>query len=403
MSSPRRVGLWLVGAFGGVGSTTALGLAALAEGVAEPVGMVTALPRYAGIDFDTPAAFIVGGHDIRQTSFGRSTAELTARSGVFNESLLRVCGPQLEAWSANVRPGVVYRPNAVIAALADRPDVRRAETPKRAIAAIAQDLKAFAEGNALDQLVVVNVASTEPVFELGEAHKSLKALNAALDRNEPALPTSSLYAYAALDAGYAYINITPSLGATIPALEELAIAKLVPHAGQDAKTGETLLKSVLAPMFAKRNLKVLSWVGHNILGNRDGLVLNDPQNKASKVASKNALLTELLGYKPQSHVSIEYIESLDDWKVAWDHIHFEGFLNTKMTLQFTWQGCDSILAAPLVIDLARLVLLAQRRGEAGAVTALASFFKSPLGVKEHDLSAQFELLDGYLLKKEGRG
>ena len=396
MPTPRRVGIWLVGAFGGVGSTTALGLAALAKGLAEPVGMVTALPRFGGVDFDAIPALVVGGHDIRQTSFGRSAAELMARSNVFNESLLQACGPQLEIWSANVRPGVVYRPNAIIASLADRPDVRRAETPKLAINAIERDLQFFAEEHRLEQVVVVNVASTEPVFELGEAHRNLPALNAAIERNEPVLPTSSLYAYAAMNAGFPYVNLTPSLGATIPALEELAIAKKLPHAGQDAKTGETLLKSVLAPMFAKRNLKVLSWVGHNILGNRDGLVLNDPQNKASKVGSKNALLGELLGYKPQSHVSIEYIESLDDWKVAWDHIHFEGFLNTKMTLQFTWSGCDSILAAPLVIDLARLILLAQRRGESGAVSALACFFKSPLGVKEHDLSAQFALLESYL-------
>jgi myo-inositol-1-phosphate synthase len=141
---------------------------------------------------------------------------------------------------------------------------------------------------------------------------------------------------------------------------------------------------------------VLSWVGHNILGNRDGLVLNDPNNKATKLKSKDALLGELLGYRPQSHVSIEYIESLDDWKTAWDHIHFEGFLGTKMTLQFTWQGCDSLLAAPLVIDLARLALLAQRRGESGAMTALASFFKSPVGVAEHDLGKQFDMLVGYL-------
>lgn len=396
-ASPRRVGIWLVGAFGGVGSTTALGLAALAKSIAEPVGLVTALPRFAAIDFDTPAAFVVGGHDIRQTSFRRSAAELMARSNVFSERLLEACDAQLEVWSENVRPGVVYRPNGVIAALADRPDVRRAETPRGAIRSIQDDLNAFVAANRLDQLVVVNVASTEPVFEWDAAHKSLAALDPALDKHEPALPTSSLYAYAALDAGFAYVNLTPSLGATIPALEELAVARKVPHAGQDAKTGETLLKSVLAPMFAKRNLNVLSWVGHNILGNRDGLVLNDPENKASKVTSKNALLGELLGYQPQSHVSIEYIRSLDDWKVAWDHIHFEGFLNTKMTLQFTWTGCDSILAAPLVIDLARLVLFAQRRGDAGALSALASFFKSPIGVKEHDLSAQFGMLERYLM------
>jgi myo-inositol-1-phosphate synthase len=149
-------------------------------------------------------------------------------------------------------------------------------------------------------------------------------------------------------------------------------------------------------MFAKRHLRVLSWVGHNILGNRDGLVLADPHNKASKVRTKDALLAEMLGYRPQSHVSIEYIESLDDWKTAWDHVHFEGFLGTKMTLQFTWQGCDSVLAAPLVIDVARLLLWAQRSGATGLQRQFACFFKRPLGVPEHDFGKQFELLEQYL-------
>ena len=396
MPPPRKVGIWLIGAFGGVGSTTALGLAALAQDVATPTGMVTALPQFSHVDFDAPASFVVGGHDIRQTSFLRSAAELQARSNVFNDALLKVCQPQLDEWSKNVKPGVVFKPNGVIAALADRPDVRRAETPRQAITAIQVDLRQFVESQNLDQLVVVNVASTEPPFELGAEHSTLAGLEAALAKGTAALPTSSLYAYAAMDAGFAYVNLTPSLGATIPALEELSDLRKVPHAGQDAKTGETLLKSALAPMFGKRNLKVLSWVGHNILGNRDGLVLNDPNNKASKVKSKDALLGELLGYRPQSIVSIEYVESLDDWKIAWDHIHFEGFLGTKMTLQFTWQGCDSLLAAPLVIDLARLTLLAQRRGESGAMKALASFFKSPVGVGEHDLGKQFDMLVEYL-------
>src|SRR5205807_6230915 len=130
--------------------------------------------------------------------------------------------------------------------------------------------------------------------------------------------------FAALDFGFAYVNFTPSSGADLPALQELAAERGTVIAGKDGKTGETLLKTVLAPMFAARNLRVLSWVGHNILGNRDGLVLSDPRNKVSKVRTKDALLGELLGYRPQSHVSIEYIESLDDWKTAWDHVHFEG-------------------------------------------------------------------------------
>ena len=143
------------------------------------------------------------------------------------------------------------------------------------------------------------------------------------------------------------------------------------------------MKTVLAPMFAHRNLKVLSWVGHNIFGNRDGLVLDDPANKSSKIETKDQVITEILGYKPETHVSIEYID-MDDWKTAWDHIHFQGFLGTKMILQFTWQGCDSLLAAPLVIDLARLADLEKRRGGRGLMRHLACFFKSPVGVEEHD-------------------
>jgi myo-inositol-1-phosphate synthase len=204
-----------------------------------------------------------------------------------------------------------------------------------------------------------------------------------------------LYAYAAIDAGYPYVNFTPSLGASTPALQELATERFCPIAGQDGKTGETLLKSVLAPMFLARNLKVLSWFGQNLIGNRDGMVLREPANKSAKLASKDQVISGVLGYQPQAQVGIEYVPSLDDWKTAWDFIHFQGFLGVKMSMQFTWQGCDSILAAPLVIDLARLALLAQRRAEAGIMRHLACFFKSPLGVEEHDFFKQFEALVAY--------
>ena len=164
------------------------------------------------------------------------------------------------------------------------------------------------------------------------------------------------------------------------------------HVGRDGKTGETLMKAVLAPMFAARNLKVMSWVGHNIFGNLDGKVLDDPVNKANKVKSKDHLLTEILGYKPQTLVSIEYIESLGDWKTAWDHIHYQGFLGTPMVLQFIWQGCDSLLAAPLVIDLIRLTEREARRGSSGVMSHLASFFKSPMGNDEPAFAYQFQQL-----------
>lgn len=392
----RRVGLWLIGAAGGVSCTTALGLSALARKVAADTGVVTALPQFAALDLDSPASFVVGGHDIRQADFAAAVGEMHARNRVFDLATIHVCGDDLKAWSKNIRPGVVYRPNAAIHALADRTDLKTFATPRAAIDQIQVDIKGFAAAHRLEQVVVVNAASTEPPFDPTEAQQSLERLLPLLDKsNSTALPTSSLYAFAALDAGFPYVNLTPSRGATLPALEELARKRKLPTAGQDLKTGETLLKSVLAPLFARRNLKVLSWVGHNILGNRDGQVLADPENKASKVKSKDALLAEMLGYRPQSLVSIEYVESLDDWKTAWDHVHFEGFLGTKMTLQFTWQGCDSLLAAPLVIDLVRLALLAERRGEVGPMPHAACFFKSPVGVNEHDFGKQFEMLERY--------
>jgi myo-inositol-1-phosphate synthase len=215
------------------------------------------------------------------------------------------------------------------------------------------------------------------------------------------LAASSLYAIAALDLGYPYVNFTPSLGSAPIALRELALDRETCHMGHDGKTGETLLKSVLAPMFAARNLQVQSWVGHNIFGNMDGKILDDPENKKTKVTSKDRLLHKILGYSPQTLVSIEYIESLGDWKTAWDHIHFRGFLNTPMVMQFTWQGCDSLLAAPLVIDLVRLTELAHRKGERGLLTFLASFFKSPLGVDEHDFVRQFQMLQLWVAKHAG--
>jgi myo-inositol-1-phosphate synthase len=176
----------------------------------------------------------------------------------------------------------------------------------------------------------------------------------------------------------------------------LAEQQGVPVMGSDGKTGETLVKSVLAPMFAMRNLKVLSWEGFNILGNQDGKVLKSPENKESKIQSKDHLLPKILGYTPHSSVHINYVPSLDDQKTAWDFIHFEGFLETKMSLQFIWQGFDSILAAPLVLDLIRLTDKALERGESGTMPHLYCFFKSPLDEDSHDLVSQFKKLLQYV-------
>jgi myo-inositol-1-phosphate synthase len=395
--SERRVGLWLVGAFGGVGSTAALGLAALKRGCTDETSLVTALPALAGLQLDSFGSFVLGGHDVRRCSFPQAVTDLHERANVFDGKLIEACQPELAAWSANVCPGTVLNAGPAIAKLVDIPDCQRADSCRIAIDRLQGDLKAFREQHQLDQLVVINVASTEPPFETGEMHSSLEAMQSALDRrNQPVLPASSLYAWAALDLGLPYINFTPSLGASFPAIQTLALERGAVIGGKDGKTGETLLKTVLAPMFAHRNWRILSWVGHNIFGNRDGQVLDSAENKASKIRTKDQVISSVVGYKPQTHVSIEYIESLDDWKTAWDHIHFRGFLGTKMILQFIWQGCDSLLAAPLVIDLARLALFSQRRGESGVLRHLACFFKSPMGVGEHDFFKQFAMFEEYV-------
>lgn len=393
----RRVGLWLIGAHGGVGTTVALGLAALARGVQDSTGLVTALPQFAGLDLDAPDSFVLGGHDIRRASFTSTVTEFQERSNIFPASLVEPCRDQLAAWDANVRPGTVVQAGDTIAQLADLPDCQRAGTPAEAIDKIQADLREFRQREKLEQVLVLNVASTEPPFPQSELLLGLDRFWPALrQKNAVTVPASSLYALAALDLGLPYVNFTPSLGASFPAALELAKERRTVVAGQDGKTGETLLKSVLAPMFALRNLKVLSWVGHNIFGNRDGLVLNDPRNKESKIRTKDQLIQQIVGYTPQTHVSIEYIPSLDDWKTAWDHIHFQGFLGTKMIMQFIWQGCDSILAAPLAIDLARLALLSHRRGEVGVLKHLACFFKNPMGVAEHDFFVQWRMLAEYV-------
>lgn len=393
--SNRRVGFWLVGALGGVSSTAALGLAALRRNLIDTTSLVTATPLFDRLDLDGFDQFVLGGHDIRRGSLTQTARELHQRAGVFDESILSACEAELDAWTENVRPGTVYGSGATISKLAELPEVHRAATPRAAVERVQADLREFQAKHKLDQVLVANVASTEAPCALDDRYDSIAEFKAALDKRE-SIPASALYGWAALELGFPYVNFTPSLGASFPAALELAREHRTVVCGKDGKTGETLMKTVLAPMFAARNFHILSWVGHNIFGNRDGIVLDDPANKESKLRTKDQVVSSIVGYKPQTHVSIEYIESLDDWKTAWNHIHYKGFLNTKMILQFIWQGCDSILAAPLLIDILRLTALSQRRGETGILKHLACFFKSPMGVDEHDFFRQMMMLDEYV-------
>jgi len=391
----KKTGIWIIGAWGGVATSFATGLAALQEGQADETGLVTGLPIFQELDLADWHQFVIGGHEIRRTSYAAEARALYRESRVFNHELLDSVEPRLNECDRNVRAGTLLNVGKTIESLASAEARKlRGEPPATVIARVTDDLRRFQDQHQLDHVIVVNLASTEPPLEEGTSEKTWEELARALDHAEESpLPASSLYAVAAMQSDCSYVNFTPSVGSDLPALWELAAAQQVLHVGRDGKTGETLLKSVLGPMFAQRNLQVMSWVGHNIFGNRDGRVLDDPVNKENKVRSKDQLVTKILGYSPQTLVSIEYIESMADWKTAWDHIHFRGFLGTNMTMQFTWQGCDSLLAAPLVLDLVRLTEREWRRGKSGVMSHLCSFFKSPMGTEVAQYQKQVDLLE----------
>ncbi len=398
VATDNRTGLWLIGVCGSIGSSVALGLAALKRGLCGQEGLVSQLPAFADAGLIALDQIILGGHEVRDVTLLDAVLETHDRAGLFEPEVIRYCSDDLVAMHANVAAGSLLGATAAVRGMLDqnpvRPRARSAEPTARAtIDRLCADIRRFREENRLDRVVVINVSSCESNHAASESLRDWPELDRLLSSpGQDVLSTSSLYALAAVEAGCAYVNFTPSLGISVPALRARAEELGRPYMGCDGKTGETLIKSVLAPMFAMRHLKVLSWVGHNILGNRDGQVLADASTRAAKIKSKDSTIADVVGYKPATHTSIEYIPSLDDWKVAWDFIHFQGFLGTKMNMQFTWQGSDSMLAAPLVIDIARFAELELRRGASGPMKHLACFFKSPMDVAERDYFSQWERL-----------
>ena len=389
-----RLGLWLIGAAGNVAATVSVGLAALRRRLTLPTGMVSADPAFAPLGLIDPADLVLGGHDIRSQSVLETATAMQTGSGVFGGGLLETVAGDLKAFQKEIRAGFPAKHSELRATAI--------QGGASVVDRLAADIRDFAARNRCSRVVVINVASTEPIVDSRPEHRSWNALLDALSRNSAILPASSIYALAAISARCPYVNFTPSTGVDFPAIVECAAKHRVPIMGRDGKTGETLLKSALAPMFRHRALRVLSWDGHNILGNNDGAVLSDPAVKAAKLRTKDSVAAKSLGYDVDTSVSIQHVPSLDDWKIAWDHVHFEGFLGVKMSLQFTWQGCDSILAAPLVIDLARLAEYHARTGQSGVMSHLACFFKRPMGTEEASLPAQVDMLARYVAKQTGK-
>ncbi|MEU3599115.1 inositol-3-phosphate synthase [Streptomyces sp. NPDC006798] len=358
-----RTGVWLVGARGSVATTAVAGCAALTAGLRPPTGMVTETPPFAEAGLPALRSLVFGGHDTVCVPLSKRAEELTD-AGVLPPGLVRAVHADLAAADAGIRPG--------------GPQPGDPRTDDELITAFTADLTAFRDRHRLARVVVVNVSSTEPVPEPGATR----------------LAPSSLYAAAAIRAGCPFVNFTPSTGLGTPALLAAAAARGLPHAGRDGKTGQTLLRSVLAPMFVQRALTVRAWSGTNLLGGGDGAALADPAAAAAKNAGKERVLADVLGTTPEGMVHIDDVPALGDWKTAWDHIAFDGFLGSRMILQTIWQGCDSALAAPLVLDLVRLVARAHERGIAGPLPELGFYFKDPDGGSS-SLSDQFTALLGF--------
>ncbi|WP_174300784.1 inositol-3-phosphate synthase [Caulobacter sp. S45] len=277
-----------------------------------------------------------------------------------------------------------------------------ADGHRAAVTRIREDIDRFKSDKALDQVVVINLASVERKPDLdAPALQSLDAFERGLDADDPAISPAMLYAYSAIGADTPYGNFTPSVAGDLPAMAELAAQREVPICGKDGKTGQTFLKTVIAPGLRARALHVDGWFSTNILGNRDGLALDDAKSLASKIGTKKSALDGMLGYPVEDHiVHIHYYRPRGDDKEAWDNIDISGFLGRKMQIKVNFLCKDSVLAAPLVIEIARSLGLARARGQGGVQEQLGLFFKAPQTLgghePEHGLIEQQRRFDAWL-------
>ena len=384
-----RTGVWIQGVLGDIATTMMVGALAIRRGLTSTVGMATHLPPMDRLDLVSLDHVVFGGIDIKQETLQDTAATIQRNSRTFRSETLNAILPDIEDIEADILgdPDFTWQLRPPHHNQTPLPDI---------IERMRSNIRGFRDKHGLAHVVVVNLISAEPCAPVSDAQQGLDAFIAAVAADRKDLLTPSMCCtYAAFLEGCSYINFTPNIGAAFPAMGELAEKRGLPYYGNDGKTGETLVKTALAPMFAYRNLQIMSWEGVNMLGNNDGSTLSDPENRVNKIHNKEKVLKNILGYTPHSDVGINYVPSLGDWKTAWDLIHFKGFLDVPMSMQFTWQGCDSILAAPLVLDMVRLSEFAVRHGEKGAMRHLSCYFKNPIAVDEMAFHAQFAMLVEY--------
>jgi myo-inositol-1-phosphate synthase len=377
--------LAIAGISGCIGTTVAAGLAGL-QRHAEPVGLLTELP------------WPPGSGDV----------SLADRLGLAKISSIRVMG-----WDVDTRPlGDVVREKGIVQpelvhtvaadlqgtipfpAITDRrPDaIRDAHEQLRTLRASGQSV------------VLIDLLPAVGTPVASHVHGDLDAFERALLAGDPAITPSMAYAWLALSNGIPYLNFSPNVSAELPALRALARRNRTPFCGKDGKTGQTLLKTTLAPMFALRGLRVRGWISANYLGNADGENLSHPEHAAEKLRNKLGVLDDILGYPVENHiVDIRYYRPRGDFKESWDNIDFTGFGGVPMQIKVNLLGGDSVLAAPLAIDAARLLDRAARARAVGPQEQLSLFFKHPIvdGVPEHDLFRQRSLLERWVEATEG--
>ncbi len=395
----------LIPGLGAVGTTLIAGVMAARKGLARPIGSLT---QYAPIDDSEnsprvcdalPVAalddLVFGGWDI----FEENCYQAAREAGVLTESDLAPIREELEAiepMSAVFDPAYVRN--------IDGPNVKEAPTKMGLAEQLIDDIETFQNDHGCDRAVAVWCGSTEAHVTMRPVHMDLEAFEQGLRDSDEAISPTMIYAYAHLKAGVPFINGAPNSAVDCPALVELSQQEGVPIAGKDFKTGQTLLKTVLAPGLAARLLGVSGWYSTNILGNRDGAVLDDPDSFKTKEESKLSVLHSSLDaprhpelYKDLTHkVRIDYYPPRGDNKEGWDNIDIFGWMDYPMQIKINFLCRDSILAAPVALDLALLGDLAHRMGESGVMDWLSFYFKSPQVTEGeqpiHDLFMQRDLL-----------
>ena len=412
-----RLGILLAG-LGAVSTTLIAGVHAIRKGLAAPTGSLTQMgtvrlgKRTEGrtplikdfVPLATLDDLVFGGWDI----FEDNCYEAARNAAVLQGGLLDQVRPELEA----VQPWPAVFDQAYVKRL-DGPNVKTGSSKRDLAEQLRADIRRFRDTQGVERLVLVWCGSTEAYMEEAPVHQSLDAFERGLEASDPAIPSSMIYAYAALKEGIPYANAAPNLSADVPALEALALQTGSPLAGKDLKTGQTLMKTMVAPGLKARLLGVAGWYSTNILGNRDGEVLDDPESFKTKEESKKSVLDHILQpelyptlYGDLHHVvRINYYPPRGDNKEGWDNIDLVGWLDYPMQLKINFLCRDSILAAPIVLDVALFLDLASRAGMSGIQEWLSFYFKSPIHRRdlypEHDLFIQLMKLKNTLRHLRG--